>query len=384
MENKISRPAAVVKQGNLTLYTTSLKVSDLLKPNFYNVETLDSDVSSDQGYQRLLNKARAKKFADYIVKGIETKDAFLPTSIFIATDKNINFDKKTNTISFDINYVGPFSVVDGQHRIEGLKIASEKNKKVLDFEIPVNIAAELPKISQMCHFLIVNTTQKSVDKAVEQRIYARLTRALQVENIPSLPKWITRAIEKGEDDLALKFVDFLNSDETSPWKGRIEMANKEDRNTTVTQKSFVRTIKQFVLIDSNPLNVYPEEKRLKIFLNYWKAISNILYVQEPTVLFKYNGIQLFCRFCVPFFSQIHNTNDNGGGFTVPAMENLLKATFENLDGENSMIGHPQWWNSGSKGKASYLNSGALHRIASEMANALYKTKLNKNIVDCEV
>uniref|UniRef100_UPI004057B48A DGQHR domain-containing protein n=1 Tax=Candidatus Electronema sp. TaxID=2698783 RepID=UPI004057B48A len=383
MESKISRPAAVVKQGNLTLYTTSLRVSDLLRPNFYNVETLDSD-NNDQGYQRLLNHSRAKKLADYIIKGIETKDAFLPTSIFIATDKKIAFNEKTNTISFDINHVGPFSVVDGQHRIEGLKIACEKNKKVLEFEIPVNIAPELPKISQMCHFLIVNTTQKSVDKAVEQRIYARLTRALEVENIPSLPKWITRAIEKGEDDLALKFVDFLNSNENSPWKDRIEMANKEDKNTTVTQKSFVRTIKQFVLIDSNPLNIYPEEKRLKIFLNYWKAISNILYVKEPTVLFKYNGIQLFCRFCVPFFSKIHATNDNGGGFTVPAMESLLKATFENLDGENAMIGHPKWWNSGSEGKASYLNSGALHRIGSEMAKALHKTNLNKNITDCEV
>ncbi len=133
MENKISRPAAVVKQGNLTLYTTSLKVSDLLRPNFYNVETLDSNVNSDQGYQRLLNKARAKKLASYIVEGIETQDAFLPTSIFIATDKDIDFNQKTNTISFDINFVGPFSVVDGQHRIECLKMASEENKKVLDF-----------------------------------------------------------------------------------------------------------------------------------------------------------------------------------------------------------------------------------------------------------
>ncbi|MCW5200454.1 DGQHR domain-containing protein, partial [Desulfobulbus sp. F4] len=121
MENKISRPAAMVKQGNLILYATSFKVSDLLRPNFYNVETLDSDGISDKGYQRLLNKARAKKLAKYIVDGIETQDAFLPTSIFLATDKVIRFDKKTNTISFDINSIGPFSVVDGQHRIEGLK-----------------------------------------------------------------------------------------------------------------------------------------------------------------------------------------------------------------------------------------------------------------------
>lgn len=53
---------------------------------------------------------------------------------------------------------------------------------MLDFEIPVNIAIELTPIEQMCHFLIVNTTQNSVDKGVEQRINARLTAALDVED----------------------------------------------------------------------------------------------------------------------------------------------------------------------------------------------------------
>ncbi len=92
MTNKIFRPAALVKQGGLTLYTTSLKVGDLLIPNFYSVETLDPDNTSDKGYQRLLNKARAKKLADYILAGQDTRDAFLPTSLFIATHKNIPFN----------------------------------------------------------------------------------------------------------------------------------------------------------------------------------------------------------------------------------------------------------------------------------------------------
>lgn len=115
MNRKISRPASLVKQGGLTLYATSLKVSDLLIPNFYSVETLDPDDQADKGYQRLLNKARAKKLADYIVAGQETKDAFLPTSIFMATHKDIAFNPANNTIEIDIDEVGPFSVVDGQH-----------------------------------------------------------------------------------------------------------------------------------------------------------------------------------------------------------------------------------------------------------------------------
>jgi hypothetical protein len=60
-----------------------------------------------------LNKARAKKLAEYLLDGQEYQDAFLPTSIFLATDKEIGFDPATNTLTFDVEEVGPFSVVDG-------------------------------------------------------------------------------------------------------------------------------------------------------------------------------------------------------------------------------------------------------------------------------
>ena len=78
-------PAARVKQGDLVLYATSIKVKDLTSHNFYSVETLDPDNTNDTGFQRLLNTARAKKLADYILKGQDRQDAFLPTSILLAT-----------------------------------------------------------------------------------------------------------------------------------------------------------------------------------------------------------------------------------------------------------------------------------------------------------
>lgn len=99
---KIKMPAVRVCQGALVLYTTSMKVRELVSNGFYSVETLDPDDTNDKGYQRLLNKTRAKKLADYIVKGQDSRDAFLPTSVFLATDKSINFDERDNTIEFDI------------------------------------------------------------------------------------------------------------------------------------------------------------------------------------------------------------------------------------------------------------------------------------------
>ena len=61
---RITRPASLVWQGDLTLYATSLKVSDLLINNFYSIERLDPENANEKGYQRLLNKGRAKKLTD--------------------------------------------------------------------------------------------------------------------------------------------------------------------------------------------------------------------------------------------------------------------------------------------------------------------------------
>ena len=373
MAQKITRPAALVKQGGLTLYATSLKVSDLLITNFYSVEHLDPEDLKDKGYQRLLNKSRAKKLADYIIGGQETNDAFLPTSIFIATDKNISFNSSNNTIEIDIDEVGPFSVVDGQHRVEGLKMAAEKDPRVLEFQVAVNIAINLTQIAQMCHFLIVNTTQKSVEQGVEQRIKSRLTNALLVEDVPSLPNWIMKTVEKGEDEKALKYVDYLNTDTTSPWYNKIEMANLENDEASVSQKTFVKAIKKYVLVANNPLTINKEDIQHKIFVNYWTAITKIIGTVEPTVLFKYNGVELFCKFSIPFFAKMINMLD----YKVSTMQSVLQQTFDNMEGDYAGVGHTVFWVKG--GKASFLNSGAINVISNDMVKALHKSNEQKEI-----
>ena len=378
MELKL--PAAKVQQGDLTLFSTAIKVKSLIQDNFYSVETLDPSGEDDSGYQRLLNKARARKLADYIVKGQNNQDAFLPTSVFLATDKNLDFDATTNTISFDPVIIGPFSVVDGQHRLEGLKIAAKKDDRVLEFAVPVNIAANLPKLHQMCHFLIVNTTQKSVDKAVEQQIVARLTESLDVEEIPSLPKWILNVVERGDVEKAVKIAKFLNETPDSPWYGRIKMANQApgptNQRSFVNQGSFVMAITKYILTANNPISVLNDfDKEKRIFLNYWKAIAGILDDDRnpSSVLYRYNGVELFCQFSIPFFMKLQESRN----FTVNTMKNLLRDCFENIEGEYAGVGHAQWWGKG--GKASGLNAVAVRIVAREMNKALHKPSMSSEI-----
>jgi len=365
MGKSIIRPASLIKQGNLTLYATSLKVSDLIIPDFYSIERLDPENAKEKGYQRLLNKGRAKKLADYIVSGQDTKDAFLPTSIFMATDKEIPFNPSNNTIEIVMDDVCPLNIVDGQHRVEGLKMASEKDNSVLDFEIPVNIGIKLSEIEQMCHFLIVNTTQKSVEEGIAQRIRARLTNAIGLIDTPNLPKWILTSVQKGEDEKALIIIDFLNTESSSPWKGKIRMANDDTGDGSINQKSFVKLIKKFVLVDNNPIPKLEPERQNNIFMNYWIAITNIIGSDEPSVLFKTIGVELFCKFCVPFFNKMINMAD----YKVSTMQTLLENVFENTEGSAIGVGHNHFWVKG--GTASGLNSGALSKINSELVKALH-------------
>lgn len=359
-------PAARVQQGSLSLFATAISVKDLMTPGFYSVDTLDPD-DGDKGYQRLLNTARARKLADYVVAGQESKDAFLPTAVFLATDKSLFLNQANNTLSIDLAETGPFSVVDGQHRLEGLRLAAERDSRVLDFELPVNIATNLNYLAQMSHFLIVNTTQKSVDQGVAQRIIARLTEALEVEDVPNLPKWITRIVEKGEVDKAVKIVDYLNSTEGSPWKGRVAIANTPAAGR-INQHSFVTNIRRYMLVANNPLIGWKDfDTEKKVILNYWKAISQELDNGESATLYKTIGVELFCRFSVPFFTR----QMDRGQLKVDAMAKTLRACFDHMDGEYAGVGHPEYWVTG--GSAGKLNSGALSAINHQMTVALHKT-----------
>jgi DGQHR domain-containing protein len=364
----ITRPAALVRQGSLKLYATSIKVGDLNLPNFYMINKLDPE-EEGPGYQRILNQGRAKRLAEYLLDGQVEGDAFLPTSIFLATSKDIPFDPNTNTITFDVSAVGPFNVVDGQHRIAGLIDASKKNTDLLQFEVPVNIAVGLDDISQMCHFLIVNTTQRSVDKAVEQQIVARLSRMVELEEMPTIPRWIRRQVEKGEDARALLVANYLNTDPNSAWLGKIRMANDDEGiGATINQKSFVNSLKRYVFSANNPLsNPEWDTMRPAILSNYWKAVVELLVDQQspkPSVIFKTTGVDLFHMVSATVFMQLANQRD----FKKETIKRLLLRGFSNLSGDNVGISDKEWWQRG--GVASGLNTNAVRRLAMALNHAI--------------
>jgi hypothetical protein len=204
----------------------------------------------------------------------------------------------------------------------------------------------------MCHFLIVNTTQKSVDAAIEQQIVARLTDMINFKKMPVLPRWIQRQVDKGEDQRALSLVNFLNTASDSPWKRRVLMANKSEDETWVTQKSFVTSLKKHVLVPSNPIGgpAWSVEKQQKVLLNYWRAIKRLLVDKEDeiSVVFRTNGLELFHGASPAVFLHLANRQD----FKEETIVSLLTHAFDNLPTDFIGMAQPGFWYRGGTASGS--------------------------------
>ena len=89
-----------------------------------------------------------------------------------------------------------------------------------------------------------------------------------MEDLPSLPSWILRTVERGEVERAIKYADYLNDTPGSPWFGKIRMANSDSNEATINQRSFVSAIVKYVLTANNPISILHDfDKEKRIFLN---------------------------------------------------------------------------------------------------------------------
>ena len=343
----INRPAIEIKQGKLTLYLTYVTPSDLNEPDFYTVEKLDP--VEKQGFQRMLDTKRALSLARDLEEAFPQGYANLPTSVFLATNKPVDFNPETNYISFDTDKAGPLSVVDGQHRLEGLKEACKKEAGLLSFRLPATIAVSLDDIHQMYHFLVVNTNQKKVDPGLEQQIVARFTEMNGVEKLPYLPRAVRRNVDKGADELAVGLAEFLNQEEDSPLMGRIQMANEEKKKRhRVTQASFVTIVKRHIFHGSNDMfvreRISGHEKMNRIVLNYTRAVDSLLvdpHQRGETRLYNNNGIYFLALISKWTFQSIYSTPD--ADFTVASISRVIKDALENLETDYIGIGQKEWW-----------------------------------------
>jgi len=380
---KITRPAIRIRQGKRDLFLTYLTVRDLKQENFYHVDRLDvTNPTGITGMQRLLNETRARSFAKDIVGANEEDEAFLPTSIFLATKEKLSYSDATKELSFDTDVIGHFDVVDGQHRIRGLEFAADKDPGFIDFPISTVIAHDLTEEEMMLQFVTVNTKQEPVHDGVKQGIIAKFHRMHRIKPVPYMPNWLRNKVESGHDDEALEIAKALSLRDNSPWYSLVDLTSGEEKSredkkgNTIKQATFVKSVKRHLLARNHPYvdgalaNNF--NKKMDILRNYWQAIRNIFVDDETdenpkpllnTVVFKYTGLEFFHRVSSPVFQILARRRE----YQVETIENCIRSASEHLGGNIEMM-HPDYWKVG--GKASELNAAAIGRLAAEFKAAL--------------
>lgn len=210
----------LVRQPIGNFYLTSLEASILAK-----IADATARGEHPDAVQREQSKKRIKEIAEYS----SDTDATFPTPIIIAVNIASNVRIDEDYIYFNENdIIG--DVIDGQHRLEGLKHSGFIN----DFQLPVVFMFDLEPYQRAYVFSIINSKQTRVNMSLIYDLFA-------------LSK--TRSPYKTCHEIARA----LNKESTSPFYRRLKMLGKKEENQELASLSQGTFIKYFLdLISKNP------------------------------------------------------------------------------------------------------------------------------------
>lgn len=116
--------------------------------------------------QRLLNTSRISSLKEFIVNGGD-----YPNCIILNwSDKTAHLKVADNKLSFELKE-RLAQIIDGQHRVEGLRAAIKERKSLEQMEIPVAVYSYLQTRECADIFLAINTEQKPVAKSLVYDLY---------------------------------------------------------------------------------------------------------------------------------------------------------------------------------------------------------------------
>lgn len=149
-----------VEQPIGEFYITSIDASVLAK-----IAKVERRNENPDAVQREESSQRIKDIAKYT----DDTDATFPTPIIIAVDENvdIDIDEENNKIRFEDNQIIG-EVIDGQHRLEGLKASNNLTK----FQLPVVLMFNLFPEQKAYVFSIINSKQTRVNMSLIYDLFA--------------------------------------------------------------------------------------------------------------------------------------------------------------------------------------------------------------------
>ena len=169
--HELNLPCLHLQQPMGEFYVCKISAKDLCEITYFDIRQMLGAREMDTyiGIQRKIDSSRVAGLQAYV----NTLDACFPTSIVLAVDEQCaTYDPRSSmlTLHNDPNpvggdtqtlYRGIAKVIDGQHRIEGLR-----GLKGGDFELTVSIFVGLDMEDQAYIFSTVNLAQTKVNKSL--------------------------------------------------------------------------------------------------------------------------------------------------------------------------------------------------------------------------
>lgn len=226
-----SFPALSVTQPIGEFYLCTMTAKDLIAISSADVRRLrDKEFDEYIGIQRRLSVDRMKQINDYV----NTFDATFPTSVILAVnEENADFDPIANKLSLTSRSDDGADlavIIDGQHRIEGLKAFRGQT-----FQVPVCIFVGADMQTKSTIFATVNLAQTKVNRSLAYDLLAYEKK--------STPQKICHRIAVS-----------LDSMEVSPLYRRIKrlgVATEGRKGETLTQATVVESLISLVSDDPN-------------------------------------------------------------------------------------------------------------------------------------
>jgi DGQHR domain-containing protein len=289
------------------------------------------DDDKEAGYQRNLSKQRAADIAHYIDK----ENGCIPNSILVNLEEGATYDEKTQTLRIP-NQPKAAWVIDGQHRMFGLRQAKTTYDLVVTAFLDINVA------EQAKQFKIINSKQKGVPTSL-------------LYDLLDLTKDGTYVQQRGHE-LATR----LNDDPESPWYRQIDLTGSGDGLITQTR---VVTAVEGLISDRGALFQYSEEEQYGILRNYFTAIKAIFasdWGNKNSVLTKALGFSAWLIVLPQVFNVCLQRFQN---FTVKSIVTVLSP----IKTHNFSTEHHKGW-AGHPGE---------NRLAAALADALKSSETNQ-------
>lgn len=247
---EIVLPCIRVEQPMGVFFVASIDSKILREITFSDIRKMTGEREMDTylGIQREVDPKRVKELHRYV----NTVDACFPTSVILAVSEECaEFNGEKNTITLRshhdeqnnpiINRFGIAKVLDGQHRIEGLK-GLESGV----FQINVSIFVDMDIANQAYLFSVVNLAQTKVRKSLVYDLfeYSR-----------------SRSPQKSAHNIAVA-LDQLPSSPLYHRIKRLGSATPGRKGETLTQATFVEALME--LISKEPVadrDLYQRGKR---------------------------------------------------------------------------------------------------------------------------